>query len=156
MVGAQVLETALDAASEHRGIPIRRRVTGSALGRRAKRRMPALRHQNKLRTAMGNRLSNQRLAVGIALSRIDHVDSGVERGIQNFIDSLLCDRLVANLGAAKSKRTDSKPGLSQRAVFDCHKFRRIRRADARGKGDYAARSSLARRRDASSGAETSC
>ena len=118
--------------------------------------MPALRHQHNLGAALGNRLADQRLAVGVALGGIDHVDAGVERGVQNLIDGLLRDRLVANLGTAESKRADSKPGLSQRAIFDCHKSGRLWGADERGKGDYAARSSLARRRDARSGAEVSC
>src|SRR6202167_3112458 len=72
MVGAQVLETALYTAREHRRLPIRLCVAAGALGRRPQRRMPAFRHED-------------------------------------------------NFGAAKSKSADPKPGLSQHAIFDCHK-----------------------------------
>src|SRR5580692_1280918 len=93
----------------HCRIPIRLRVTGGALGRRPKRRMPAFRHEHDFRAPLGNRLADQRLAIGITFGGVDHVDPGIERGVQNFIDSLLRDRLVANLGTAKSEDADSKP-----------------------------------------------
>ena len=108
-------------AREHRGFPIRLRKTGRARERRPKPRMPAFGHQHDFGAPLGNRLADQRLAVGIALGRIDHVDTGVECGIQDFIDRLLRDGLIANLRTAKSKSANAKPGLSKNAILDCHK-----------------------------------
>src|SRR5208282_1585680 len=103
VVGAQVLETALDAPREHRGFPVRLRITQGALGRGPKRRVATFGHQDNFGAPPGNRLADQRLAIGVALGRIDQFDAGVERGVQDFIDGLLRDGLIANFGAAEAK-----------------------------------------------------
>jgi hypothetical protein len=58
MVGAQILETALDTPREHRWIPIWLRIASGALGRGSKRRMPAFRHEHNFRAPFGNRLAD--------------------------------------------------------------------------------------------------
>ena len=95
--------------------------------------MPAFRHEDNLGAPFCDRVADQSLALGIALSGIDHVDTGVERGIQNLIDGLLRDRLVADLRPAESKSAHPEPGLSQHAIFDCHKSGSLWGANERGK-----------------------
>src|SRR5271154_4939561 len=83
--------------------------------------MPALGHQHNFAAPRANRFAHQRLAVGITLGGIDHIDSRIERGVQNFVDGFLRDRLVADFRPAKPKRRNPQSGLAQHSIFNSHK-----------------------------------
>src|SRR5277367_5434195 len=125
VIGPEILETALDTPREHGRFPIVIRETRSARRSCLEPRMPALGHQHNFAAPRANRLAHQRLAVGITLGGIDHIDPRIERGVQNFIDGFLRDSLVADFRPPKPKRRNPQPGLAQQSIFDSHKGAKI-------------------------------
>src|SRR5271156_1464098 len=90
-------------------MPVRLREIQHAVGHRFERRMPAFGHQHDLGAPPRNRLANQHFALGITFGGIDQVDSGVKRGLDNLVNCLLRDGLVANFGAAQPQRRPLSP-----------------------------------------------
>src|SRR5581483_12216658 len=91
-VRLQALETAGDGVQERGRSPV---AGAEAL------RMPALREEKALATTRPEGAADQRFAVGVALGRVDHVEAGVQRAVQQASDGGRGRGLVADLAAAE-------------------------------------------------------
>ena len=103
-VGAQALEAALDGLEDRPRPPV---VAAPAGG------VADLREEVELAPPSAHRASDQRLAVRVALGGVDHVQAGVEGGVQQPRGHRLAHALVADLAAAEAERGDLHVGASE-------------------------------------------
>ena len=79
--------------------------------------MTAFGKKIKFLATIADRLSDQSLAVVITLRGVDDVETGIERAIQQFGDSLGRRVLIADLRSSKSEDRDVHIGLSKATFF---------------------------------------
>src|SRR5204862_4297771 len=103
-VGAQPLEAALDGLEDGRRPPV---VAAPAAG------VADLGEEMELAAPAAHRAPDERLAVGVALGGVDHVQAGVERGVEQPGRGALAHALVADLAAAEAERRDLHVGASE-------------------------------------------
>jgi hypothetical protein len=82
-------------------------------------RMTALGEKIKFFSATAHCLSDQFFAVVVTFRGIDHIQTGIERAIQQFSDSFRRRVFVADLGSSKSEDRDIHVGLSKATLFHC-------------------------------------
>src|SRR5438105_832271 len=82
--------------------------------------MTAFGKKIKFFSSIAHRLSDQLFTVVITFGRVDHVETGVERAVQQLCDRFRRSVLVADLGSSKSEDRDIHVGLSETALF--HQF----------------------------------
>src|SRR4051812_25987394 len=92
------LQTALDAFQDRIARPVRRALHSS--------RMPAFREQEIIFSPISNRATDQFFAPVITLRRVDDVESGVERALQQLLDRLDRCFFESNFRAAKPEDAD--------------------------------------------------
>src|SRR5262249_8502273 len=103
-VGPQPLEAALDGLQNARRAPV---LVAPAAG------MADLREQVELAAAAAHRATDQRLAAGIALRRVDHVQTGVERRVEEPGRDALTYAFVPDLAAAEAERGHVHVGAAE-------------------------------------------
>jgi len=111
-VGLQPLEASVDAHLKHFRIPV---------GTFQPRGMPAFGEQEELIPPTGNRISDLLFAVGIAFAGIDHVQTGVESGVEKPIDIALWRTFESNLGSAESQYRDEHICTAKSSLFHLHR-----------------------------------
>src|SRR6267378_3037619 len=67
----------------------------------------------ELAAPAAHRAADERLAVGVALGGVDHVQAGVERGVEQPGRGALAHALVADPAAAEAERGDLQVGASE-------------------------------------------
>jgi hypothetical protein len=108
MIGAQSLQAALDAGQQRCGPPIFDfRVFG----------MPALGEQVVFLAPAGRRLTDQFLALKVALCGIDDVESGIQSAIQQLGNCLHRCFLKTDLSPAKAQHAYPHVRLAQLPHF---------------------------------------
>src|ERR1700730_8835258 len=79
--------------------------------------MTAFREEIKFFSALAHGCANQFLAVVITFGGVDHVQTGVERAVQKFGDSLRCGMLITDLRSSETEDRNIHVGLTKATLF---------------------------------------
>ena len=116
------LDLLVDALLERGGAPV---VAATALV------VATLGEQVALVAAAGQRRTDERFRLSVALRGVDHVEPGVQRLAEHPRDGAGVGPLEADLGAAEAEHADAQSRAAERAALYCGRLRRRGAAPAR-------------------------
>ena len=79
--------------------------------------MPALREEIVIVTAFADCFSDEFFAAFVAFARIDNVQAGIERALEQASDCFLGRTFKADFGAAETKHRDLHISLAELPLF---------------------------------------
>ena len=108
VVGLEATQAPLDAGEQRRRAPVRAPPAAS---------MAALGEEVELPPPGAERPPNEDLAVLVALGRVDHVQTGIQRAPEESRDRAAAHPLVADLGAAEAEHARDHIRLAEPALL---------------------------------------